>query len=126
MYTIKFSNGLRIKNLELNGNNIVSPTKIDESTFADGLEIVKITGDSQGDEELVYNNAVLAQQIQYEDGKWYLVFREKTPQELLSDRLHNLISTNTDGITSNATDITDLQIAIADIYELLISTTSSN
>ena len=78
MYTLKLADGTQIKNLGMNGNNLVSKNRVDESLFEDNLSTVTITGEG---ETTVLHNAMFTGQLEFEDG-WYFSFTEIPPQEL--------------------------------------------
>lgn len=46
MYTITLSNGKKLENLELNGNNFISAVPVDSAFFDGGLSKVTITDGS--------------------------------------------------------------------------------
>ena len=54
MYNVKLTDGTELKNLELNGNNFISDTIIDETIFENNLDKVIIT-DDEGNEEERFN-----------------------------------------------------------------------
>lgn len=86
MAKLILSDNTEIVDLKLNGNNLVSENKIDESVFNGKLSPLMIENDG-GDLAFVYENAVLVQQVHYEnmpglaDG-WYINFRDMTSDEL--------------------------------------------
>lgn len=47
MYTITLSNGKKLENLELNGNNFISAVPVDSAFFDGGLSEVTITDGSE-------------------------------------------------------------------------------
>lgn len=106
MYTITLADGTKLTGLSKNGDNFISTEKVDESIFTDNLSTMTIT-DEETSEETVLTDAELIQQVQYkEDGDWYLCFREISQQEK-AEREYS------DGLT-------DLQVALAEVYELVI------
>ena len=105
MYTITLTDGQKIEQLGLNGTNYVSGTKVDESIFKENLKTMTI---SDGKVETTYHDMVFVQQMEYE-GKFYLAFREKEPEEILEEQLKQ-----------SQQNVTDLQMALADVYELII------
>ena len=96
MYTITLADGKKLENLDKNGDNYVSKTKVDESIFKNNLSKVTI---SDGETETTYENVEFVQQMQWSDGTWYLVFRVVSGAEK---------------------SITDIQMALADVYEMLL------
>lgn len=107
MYTITLADGTKLKNLDMNGSNYVSKEKVDESIFTDAnLATVTV---SDGETETTYTNVVFIQQMAWVDGTFYLAFREKTDREKLVDT-----------ITANSSSVTDLQEALAEVYEMIL------
>lgn len=84
-YTITLADGTELSELSINGNNYVSPTKVDESVFEDNCSPITFT-DEKG-EQVVYNNGVFVQQAHYKDG-YYLSFRDKSPDEIANEDLN--------------------------------------
>ena len=83
MHKIKLHDGREINDLEKNGTNFVSKTKIDENLFVNNLKTMTVI-DEEG-KETEYHNVELIQQVQYADG-WYLAFIEKNISE--QDRIN--------------------------------------
>ena len=52
---------------------------------------------------------VFVQQMEWADGTFYLAFREKTKEEKLVD-----------AISANANSVTDVQVALAEVYEMIL------
>lgn len=89
MYTLTLADGTKLENLTLSGNNFISDEKIDESVFEDNLSTLTI---SDGETETVMHNVELVQQVTYPwDSRWYLVFRELSPEELYRTELNSKI-----------------------------------
>ena len=84
MYTIELTDGTRLENLELNGNNFISQTLIDDAVFEGNLSEVTITGPEGAVE---HYDMKLIQNKQYGD-EWWFVLAEKTQAE--KDREHRL------------------------------------
>ncbi len=90
-FTITLSDGTKLTELELNGNNFVSKTEVTEDTFRGKLGRVIITGDAETDEVGIigeHYNMELVQIAHYtqavhgvSDG-WYFVLREIPAEEL--------------------------------------------
>lgn len=93
-YTITLANGKKLTGLTKNGNNYVSKEKVDETIFADNLATMTV---SDGEIEITYKNVEFIQQMEFPDG-FYLCFREISEEELA---------------------VTDLQEALAEVYELV-------
>lgn len=107
MYTITLADGTtKLTGLSKNGDNFISESKVDESIFTDNLSTMTIA-DEDTSEETVMTDVELIQQVQYdEDGDWYLCFRELSEQEKTEQAY-------SDGLT-------DVQLALAEIYEMVI------
>ena len=104
MYTITLADGKQITNLELNGTNYVSEVKIDEHIFEHNLSTMKV---SDGKIENTYTDMIFVQQMAIDD-KYYLAFRTKTQNEKLAET-----------IKKNASSVTDMQMALAEVYEMI-------
>lgn len=106
MYTITLTDGTKLKNLDMNGTNYVSKEKVDETIFENNLSTMTV---SDGETEITYTDMVFIQQMEWADGTFYLAFREKTKEEKLVA-----------AITANADSMTDLQVALAEVYEMVL------
>lgn len=104
MYTITLADGKKITNLELNGTNYVSEVKVDEHIFEPNLSTMKV---ADGETENTYTDMIFVQQMEI-DGKYYLAFRAKTQNEELAEI-----------IKKNASSVTDMQMALAEVYEMI-------
>ena len=80
--TIALSNGTELTGLELNGNNYISPEKLTEDTFADGLSPVVINGEE-------HEQMALVQCIQHADGRTWFILRDVTAEEIASAKLRS-------------------------------------
>ena len=98
MYTIILSDGTAIKNLELNGNNFIAEEAIESSVFDGKLNPITVT---DGKTKETHTEWALLSNI-VRDGKSWLVFGEKSEEEKRDET------------------ITDLQMALAEVYELII------
>ena len=98
MYKITLSDGSAIENLELNGNNFIAKEAIDSSIFEGKTGTIKIS-DGKTEETLI-DWELLSNIVR--DGKSWLVFGEKSEEEKRDET------------------ITDLQMALAEVYELII------
>lgn len=96
-YTITLADGRKLTGLSKNGDNFVSTKKMDETIFKDNLSTMKV---SDGETETTLHDVELIQQMEWGDGTWYLAFRE---------------------IPASEKTITDLQLAIAEVYELALT-----
>lgn len=98
MYTMTLSDGTKLENLELNGNNWISSVKITDKDFEGKLNKVSVTDGATSQE---YENQVLVQIIE-EEGKYWFVLRGKTRQEEIEE------------------SITETQVALAEVYEQML------
>ncbi len=110
-YTIVLADGRKLTGLGKNGDNFVSSEKVDETLFKDNLSVMTV---SDGETETVYHNVELIQQQKWADGSWYLAFREQTAQEQTMAALNKAMADNADSIT-------DVQVALAEVYELILT-----
>lgn len=78
--TIALSNGTELTGLELNGNNYISPEKLTEDTFADGLSPVVINGEE-------HEQMALVQCIQHADSRTWFILRDVTAEEVAQAKL---------------------------------------
>lgn len=102
MYTMTLSDGTKLENLELNGNNWISSSKLTEKDFEGKLVKVSAT-----DREHTYSfeNALLVQIMEIENKYWFIL-REKTREEKMEE------------------SITATQVALADVYEQMLGGTN--
>lgn len=99
MYSLKI-NDFKIENLSVNGNNFVSKTKIDTSSFENKIfNLVLVNGKN----ETEYQNIKFIQQQKQADGSFFLSFREISAEELRQITLER--------------EITNTQLALVEIYE---------
>ena len=77
-WKITLSDGTRLENLGINGNNFISEAKITEDDFNGKLSKVTVEGKDFKQE---YNNMELVQIAHYGDG-YYFVLREIPQEEL--------------------------------------------
>lgn len=78
-YSITLSDGTKLDNLALNGNNFVSSTKLTEDDFKNKLSKVTITDDDGKAKN--YTDMVLVQVTQMGDETWFIL-GEKTQDDL--------------------------------------------
>lgn len=109
MYKITLANGTALENLELNGNNYIAEGVIEDSVFEGNLDTVTIT---DGDTTESYTDMQLLSN-RVEDGHSWFVLGEKSAQQKAMEQIEKLI-------TSNADSITDVQVALAEIYESML------
>ena len=109
MYQITLHDGTVLDELELNGNNFISAQVIDDSVFSGNLDTVTI---SNGETTETYTDMKLLSN-RVDGGKTWFVLGEKTEQEKTMERLVSALSVN-------AESITDIQLAMAELYEMII------
>lgn len=102
MYKITLSDGTQLENLELNGNNYIAQSEIADTVFDGNLGTVKI---SDGENEETFTDMVLLSNI-VRDGKSWLVLGQKSEEEKRQDAINQ--------------SFTDLQMALAEVYEMMI------
>ncbi|MCI9000067.1 MAG: hypothetical protein HFJ26_03880 [Clostridia bacterium] len=82
LWKITLSDGTKIENLRLNGNNYISEAKLTEDDFKGKLSKVTIEGSEDGQEiKKEYEHMELVQIVHYEDG-YYFILRELSAAEL--------------------------------------------
>ena len=109
MYQITLHDGTVLDELELNGNNFISAQVIDDSVFSGNLDTVTI---SNGETTETYTDMKLMSN-RVDGGKSWFVLSEKTEQEKAMERLVSALSVN-------AESITDVQLALAEVYEMIL------
>ena len=109
MYKIKLNDGTVLENLELNGNNYISENVVEDSVFVGNLGTVVI---SNGETEETFTDMKLLSN-RVDSGKSWFVLGEKTEQEKTMERLLA-------DLTINAESITDVQLALAEVYEMIL------
>ena len=109
MYQITLHDGTVLDELELNGNNYISEKVIDDSVFSGNLDTVTIRN---GETAVTYTDMKLLSN-RVDGGKSWFVLGEKTEQEKAMERLVASLSVN-------AESITDVQLALAEIYEMIL------
>ena len=102
MYTITLADGTKLKNLELNGNNYIAEGVIEDSVFEGNLDTVKIT---DGETTETFTDMRLMSNIVRDNRSWF-VLGEKSEEEKQFEAIN--------------TSFTDLQMALAEVYEMMI------
>ena len=87
MYKITLEDGTELKDLELNGNNFIANTVIDDGVFKDNLDKITITDEEGNTEEHKDMKIIKNKPI---DGKSWLVFKQKTEKDKLEAELTDL------------------------------------
>lgn len=98
-YTVTLSDGSKLENLTLNGNNFISTTAVEEKQFDEGkLKSVVIT-DSEGGEEK-HENMFLVQVTHPSDDAWWFILADKTKDQIKREQLERSIASLTDMMMS--------------------------
>lgn len=109
MYTITLNDGTKLTDLELNGNNYIAEGVIEDSVFKDNLAKVIIT---DGKTTETYEDMVLISN-RVDGGRSWFILGEKTPQDKAMEKIERLLTSNTESIT-------DVQVALAEVYEMIL------
>lgn len=97
-YTVTLSDGTKIENLTLNGNNFISTVAVEEGQFDGKLKSVVIT-DSEGKEEK-HENMFLVQVSHPSDSEWWFILADKTADQIKQEQLEQSIASLTDMMMS--------------------------
>lgn len=88
-WKITLSDGTKLENLGMNGNNFISETEVTEETFNGKLSRVIVEGNEDGQEtKQEYEHMELVQIIHYEDG-YYFILRELSERELKDEKMQS-------------------------------------
>ena len=104
MYKITLADGTTLENLVLNGNNYVASTAVDDAVFKDNMASVTITNLEDESTEQIEDGVLLSNIVR--DGKSWLVLAQKSAEQKRQETID---------IT-----FTDLQMALAEVYEMMI------
>ena len=104
MYKITLADGTTLENLVLNGNNYISPTAVDDAVFTGNMATVTITNLEDGTTEQIEDGVLLSNIVR--DGKSWIVLGEKSAEEKRQETIDSTF--------------TDLQMALAEVYEMMI------
>ena len=97
-YTVTLSDGSKVENLTLNGNNFISTTDVTEGQFDGKLKGVTIT-DSDGVEEK-HENMFLVQVTHPSDSEWWFILADKTESQIKQEHFEQSIASLTDMMMS--------------------------
>ena len=109
-FKVVLADGTSAENLRQNGNNYISTTEITKDIFVGNLSTVTIEGP---DGTKTHHDMKLVQ-LSKVGGEWWFILAEKAPAEKIQERLET-------AMTSNAEDITSVQLALAEIYEMIVN-----
>lgn len=104
MYKITLADGTTLENLVLNGNNFIAAAAVDDAVFKDNMATVTITNLEDGATEQLEDGVLLSNIVR--DGCSWIVLGQKSEEE---KRLETIDST-----------FTDLQMALAEVYEMVL------
>lgn len=77
MYKIILNDGTELNNLELNGNNFIAKSIIDNSVFEGNLDEITVIND---EETVVYKNMQLMSNLVYNECSWFVLGEKSTEQ----------------------------------------------
>ncbi len=97
-YTLTLSDGTKIENLTLNGNNFISKTAVTEEQLDGKLKGVTIT-DSDGKEEK-HEDMFLVQVTHPSDTEWWFILADKSKDQIKQEQLEQSIASLTDMVMS--------------------------
>ena len=104
MYKIILADGTTLENLVLNGNNFIAQTAVDDAVFKDNMAAVTITDMENGSTEQIEDGVLLSNIVR--DGKSWLVLGQKSAEQKRQETIDSTF--------------TDLQMALAEVYEMMI------
>lgn len=104
MYKITLADGTELNDLVLNGNNFIAQTAVSDAVFKDNMATVTITNLEDGATEQLEDGVLLSNIVR--DGCSWIVLGQKSEEE---KRLETIDST-----------FTDLQMALAEVYEMVL------
>ncbi|MFY9297453.1 MAG: hypothetical protein WAO42_12385 [Caldicoprobacterales bacterium] len=94
MYSVELADGTEIKNLELNGNNFIPDTIIDETVFENNLDKVTIIDEDGNVEELKNAKVIFTKVLD----KQSFILIEKTKEEIEKETLYQLLADLTETV----------------------------
>lgn len=109
-FKVVLADGTSAENLRQNGNNFISTTEITKEIFAGNLSTVTIEG--PGGTQT--NHDMKLVQLSKVGDEWWFILAEKTSAEKIRERLETALA-------SNAEDITGVQLALAEIFEMIVN-----
>lgn len=84
-YSITLSNGTKLEDLRLNGNNFISAAPVTKDMFEGNLSEVTV---NDGETETTYKDLDLVQ-ITEDGGEYWFVLRSLTPDELFRIKMQS-------------------------------------
>lgn len=93
-YSVTLSDGTKLDNLAINGNNFISTTAVTEGQFNGKLKSVTIT-DSDGKEEK-HKDMVLVQVTHPAESEWWFILADKAEDQIKQEQLDQSIASLTD------------------------------
>lgn len=88
MYSVKLKDGTILDDLELNGNNFISDTTINESLFENNLDKISIIDNDGNVEELNNAKVIFAKVLDRQS----FILIEKTKEEMEKETLYQLLA----------------------------------
>lgn len=104
MYKITLADGTEIGNLVRNGNNYISSTAVDSAVFDGNMATLNITDVDSGDTRQITDGVLLSNIVR--EGRSWIVLGQKSAEQKRQEAVD--------------TAVTDIQLALAEVYELMI------
>ena len=89
MYKVTLQNGHIIDDLELNGNNYIANTVIEENIFKDNLKTVTV---SRGNDTVTHNDMKLVQLLTTKENQTWFILSIKTKEESENEEFRKTIA----------------------------------
>lgn len=117
-YTIILSDGTKIQNVEHHGTVFFTENPLDISIFEDNTSLVQVL-DNSGSVVEELTNVTFEELIPppQDVGKFEFCFKSDSPSEIMNNIINQLVSSS----VKDNSDITELQEAIVDLYEMILS-----
>ncbi len=104
MYKITLADGTELNGLVLNGNNFIAAAAVDDAVFKGNMASVTITNLEDGTAEQIEDGVLLSNIVR--DGCSWLVLGQKSAEQKRQETIDSTF--------------TDLQMALAEVYEMMI------
>ena len=104
MYKITLADGTELNDLVLNGNNFIAQTAVSDAVFKGNMASVTITNLEDGTTEQIEDGVLLSNIVR--DGKSWFVLGQKSAEQKRQETIDSTF--------------TDLQMALAEVYEMMI------
>ena len=104
MYKITLADGTELNDLVLNGNNFIAQTAVSDAVFKGNMATVTMTNLEDGTTEQIEDGVLLSNIVR--DGCSWIVLGQKSEEEKRLDTIDSAF--------------TDLQMALAEVYEMVL------